>query len=200
VDRAQWSAALYRRELRQYDRALEVCERAIKQFPDEAANFHVERSNIYDTMGDKPNSERELVEALRLDPGHVGANNNLGYLLAQQGRDLQRALGLARKAAEGEQDNGGYRDSLGWAMRFGGWARSPRPASCGARRGTRQKSPRTRMTRSCPASRPASRPSSKRWPKTPSRRSRKALRSKVRNQKSATNLLHLRRNRIRSDL
>ena len=47
-------------------------------------------------------------------PDDVGASNDLGYLWADQGVHLQRALKMIRHALAAEPDNAAYRDSLGW--------------------------------------------------------------------------------------
>lgn len=59
-------------------------------------------------------AERHLRRALELDPKNALALNYLGYLLAEQGKDLQQALSYTRQAVSAENDNGAYLDSLGW--------------------------------------------------------------------------------------
>lgn len=49
-------------------------------------------------------------------PRDVGASNDLGYLLVDQGRSLERATRMIRFAVEAEPDNPAYRDSLGWSL------------------------------------------------------------------------------------
>ncbi|MFH1878069.1 MAG: tetratricopeptide repeat protein [Candidatus Omnitrophota bacterium] len=41
--------------------------------------------------------------------------NYLGYMYAEEGKDLDKALTMIRKALEIEPENGAYLDSLGWA-------------------------------------------------------------------------------------
>lgn len=55
-------------------------------------------------------------EALVHAPGYPGALNFLGYLLADNGRDLQEALGLITRALEQDPGNGAYVDSYGWVL------------------------------------------------------------------------------------
>jgi tetratricopeptide (TPR) repeat protein len=57
-----------------------------------------------------------LEQVLDEFPGDVGAMNDLGYLLADQGLQLQRALGMIQNAVACEPENFAYRDSLGWAL------------------------------------------------------------------------------------
>jgi tetratricopeptide (TPR) repeat protein len=55
-----------------------------------------------------------LNEALSLDPDNVNAMNSLGYIMAEEGKDLDRALLLCRRAVERRPENPSYLDSLGW--------------------------------------------------------------------------------------
>jgi tetratricopeptide (TPR) repeat protein len=49
-------------------------------------------------------------------PNDVGALNDLGYLLVDQRKCLERATEMIRIAVKAEPDNLAYRDSLGWAL------------------------------------------------------------------------------------
>ena len=49
-------------------------------------------------------------------PEDAAALNELGYLWADQGVHLDRALEMIRKAVAAEPDNAAYRDSLGWVL------------------------------------------------------------------------------------
>lgn len=55
---------------------------------------------LLDGMGRRGKAEDAFTIALALDPDRVVAANNLASLLAREGRDLDRALELARRAAE----------------------------------------------------------------------------------------------------
>ncbi len=65
--------------------------------------------------GNIDDSLEYLNKALSLDPENVNAMNSLGYILAESGRDLQKALSLCRGAVERRPENPAYLDSLGWA-------------------------------------------------------------------------------------
>lgn len=56
-----------------------------------------------------------LEQVLDEYPDDAGALNDLGYLWAERGVHLERALAMAQRAVEAEPDNPAYRDSLGWA-------------------------------------------------------------------------------------
>lgn len=73
-------------------------------------------SHLYVRINDQKAAEEVLEEALKVDPQHSSAANDLGYYLAQQGRDLDRADKLVRIAVKAEPDNQAFLDSLGWVM------------------------------------------------------------------------------------
>lgn len=54
-------------------------------------------------------------KALSFDEDNANALNGLGYVLAESGKDLQRALACCRKAVVAVPSNPAYLDSLGWA-------------------------------------------------------------------------------------
>ncbi len=59
-------------------------------------------------------SETKLLHILTLEPGHAPSNNDLGYLYAQQDKNLEEAEAMVKLALEKEPDNAAYIDSLGW--------------------------------------------------------------------------------------
>lgn len=56
-----------------------------------------------------------LEKAVRLDPENSNALNSLGYILADEGRDVLKGLSLCKRAVSKQPDNPAYLDSLGWA-------------------------------------------------------------------------------------
>ena len=57
--------------------------------------------------------EQVLEEVLAEDPDDPSVNNDLGYLYADQGKNLEKAEKMIRKAVEAEPDNDAYQDSMG---------------------------------------------------------------------------------------
>jgi tetratricopeptide (TPR) repeat protein len=58
----------------------------------------------------------ELYEkSLELDSDNATALNSMGFILADTGQDVMRALRLCRKAVDSKPHNAAYLDSLGWA-------------------------------------------------------------------------------------
>lgn len=72
-------------------------------------------SSVCVQLDDMPQAEEWLEQVLDEFPEDVGALNDLGYLWADQGKHLARALEMTRKAVAEEPDNVAYQDSLGWA-------------------------------------------------------------------------------------
>jgi tetratricopeptide (TPR) repeat protein len=73
-------------------------------------------SNIYVIKKEIPQAEEWLEQVLDEFPEDAAAMNDLGYLWADQGKNLPRALEMARFAVDAEPDNRSYQDSLGWAL------------------------------------------------------------------------------------
>lgn len=67
-----------------------------------------------------------LQRAIKLDPENANALNSLGFILAEEGRDLEQALEVCKKAVDRNPENSAYLDSLGWAHFKLGHAREAR--------------------------------------------------------------------------
>jgi tetratricopeptide (TPR) repeat protein len=80
------------------------------ELPD--ARFHL--GVFYYEIDRWEDAERELSEAVRLDPRHARALNFLGYSWVERDSRLEEALTLIERALEVEAWNGAYLDSLGW--------------------------------------------------------------------------------------
>ena len=55
-----------------------------------------------------------MKELVKLDPDNAPALNFLGYVYAEQGRNLEEAKEYLERAIKIEPTNGFYLDSLGW--------------------------------------------------------------------------------------
>jgi predicted Zn-dependent protease len=71
-------------------------------------------AHLYERVDRKAVTEEVLSQVLKLDPAHPAANNDLGYLWADEGRNLDEAETLIRAATASEPDNAAFLDSLGW--------------------------------------------------------------------------------------
>lgn len=107
-----------------WDKAEEVCNRVITEFPGVRRVPYVRYllSNVYTLSGDQRKSEEQLLLLLEADPQAVpreiiaAANNDLGYLWADEGRKLDEAEKMVRRALEINPDSAAYLDSLGWVL------------------------------------------------------------------------------------
>ena len=91
----------------------------LDRYPTNEEIVRVSRSGlsaIYVNRGDYAQGEAELEILFRKDPDDAGVNNDLGYLYADQGKNLEQAEAMIRKALEEDQENGAYLDSLGWVL------------------------------------------------------------------------------------
>jgi len=117
----------------QYDQAEQECNVMLKQFsqPGDVMEVRYLLSSVYSGKKKLDKSEEQLQLILKTDPANATANNDLGYLWADQGKNLQQAeemirlaidlerrqRKLIRELAEDEdQDNAAYVDSLGWVL------------------------------------------------------------------------------------
>jgi tetratricopeptide (TPR) repeat protein len=118
------------------DQAEAECQALLKEFtlPGEALEIHYLLSNVYNLARRLPQAEAELEACLKLDPNNATINNDLGFLWADQNKNLAEAEAMIRKAidldrknrqgalvlgpgAEKEQhDNACFIDSLGWVL------------------------------------------------------------------------------------
>src|SRR5262245_18670984 len=73
-------------------------------------------SNLCVIRRDIPPAVEWLQQVLDEFPDDPGANNDLGYLWADENQHLHRAYHMIRSAVAAEPDNYAYRDSLGWVL------------------------------------------------------------------------------------
>lgn len=88
-------------------------------------------SNIYSASKQQAKSEEQLQLILKIDPDNATVNNDLGYLWADQSKNLAVAEDMIRKAldldrtqrrrnpnfnVDDDKDNAAYVDSLGWVL------------------------------------------------------------------------------------
>lgn len=73
-------------------------------------------STIYQHMDQREVAEERLREAYKLDPTEIGINNDLGYLLADAGKNLDEAERMIRLALGQDPRMAAYQDSLAWVL------------------------------------------------------------------------------------
>jgi tetratricopeptide (TPR) repeat protein len=102
-----------------YEKAEAIFKDVIASYPEEerlVRNAQFSLSNIYVQQGDKVRGEKILEDVLKEDPEDTQANNDLGYLWADQGKNLEQARTMIEKALKEEPDNAAYLDSMGWVL------------------------------------------------------------------------------------
>lgn len=86
----------------------------------ESSSRNVAAKLLKGTLLDKAGRRQEAIQAYRgvveLRPENVIALNNLAYLLAVEGQDLDQALNFAQQAKEYNPENGLVDDTLGWVF------------------------------------------------------------------------------------
>ena len=70
----------------------------------------------YEAQGMGTQASQTLERALAIRPTDVTVNNNLGYMWADRGEQLDRAEKMIRLAVSGSPREASYLDSLGWVM------------------------------------------------------------------------------------
>ena len=102
--------------------------------PGELLDIHYLLAGIHTEAGRFLQAEAELAECLKIDPNNAAVNNDLGYLWADQNKNLSEAEAAIRKAIEQDRknrqnvltlrpdaeqefhDSACYFDSLGWVL------------------------------------------------------------------------------------
>jgi tetratricopeptide (TPR) repeat protein len=124
--------AMFLADLQRYDEAITDCERLLKDYKerDDVREIRSTLSVIYSQAKNYPKAEEQLQILIETDPNDATAHNDLGYLWADQGKNLTEAEKLVRRALEldhrqrttgkvledEDEDNAAYVDSLGWVL------------------------------------------------------------------------------------
>lgn len=95
--------------------AIEAYERGAELSPS-SAPILTKIGNIYMSEGDLSKASSEFQKALSIDPTFSVAANNLAWVYAEQGQNLDVALGLAQKAKAQNPDVPSFSDTLAWVM------------------------------------------------------------------------------------
>jgi len=90
-------------------------EVAVAANPDDAHLYHF-LGVLHQFAGSLNHAAENYDRAVRLAPDLAEAKNNLAYLLAEAGKDLDRAEQLAREAREQLGGNASVADTLGWVL------------------------------------------------------------------------------------
>ena len=95
------------------DEGLKELDVLIKKNPSNAGAYTV-KGMIYEKQGKLEDAKQNYAQALKVDPNNETAGNNLAFLLAEQGQDLNTALSWAQMARKKQPDTPAIADTLGW--------------------------------------------------------------------------------------
>jgi len=109
------TAALWA-EFRQWDKCLELVQQARRLGPVRRVDLLLLQSNALDQLQRPKEAIQVLREAQRLQPTFPMLQNNLGYMLLENGGDLQEARQLIEAAMKQDPKNGSTVDSWGWVL------------------------------------------------------------------------------------
>lgn len=108
---------------KRYREAADAYEELIRRYDDERKTdpdrklireARLSLSNVYVMLNELEQAEKPLEQILDEFPDDIGAMNDLGYLWADRGKNLELALDMIQKAVASDPDNQAYRDSMGW--------------------------------------------------------------------------------------
>jgi tetratricopeptide (TPR) repeat protein len=115
--------------LEKWDEAIALAKQLLDEFPATADQLQIRYTlaSTYWAAGKKKEGESQLRAILDIDPDHAAACNDLGFHLADQGRDLDDAEQLIRnailvdrfdrkKTGAAEPESAAFIDSLGWVL------------------------------------------------------------------------------------
>ena len=97
----------------QIDNAIELYSRLIKNRPDQPGP-HSLVGSLYEQQQKYDLAEKHYKKALEINPDYIPAVNNLAFLYADQDKNLNTALDLARQAKERFGKVPAIMDTLGW--------------------------------------------------------------------------------------
>lgn len=82
--------------------------------PDLLQSVLFDLGHAYERAAHIPKAIEAFQRLLNLQPDHPGANNYMGYMLAERGERLLEAKAMIERALKTEPENGAYLDSMGW--------------------------------------------------------------------------------------
>ncbi|WP_291319498.1 tetratricopeptide repeat protein [Desulfonatronospira sp.] len=112
-DRVYLFEAIVLEAMEKYSEARKVLENALEKWPGQT-DLLFRKGVVLDKSDKTEKSMLIMEEIIALDQEHHKALNYVGYTLAEQDRDLDRAMILIKRALELDPGNGYYIDSLAW--------------------------------------------------------------------------------------
>ena len=96
-----------------YEETLPVLEELAKKHPG-SLEAHFLLGVAHERSGAPERAAASFLRVLEINPEHDPTLNYLGYMWADRGENLDRALELIQRAVDIDPHNGAYIDSLGW--------------------------------------------------------------------------------------
>jgi tetratricopeptide (TPR) repeat protein len=93
--------------------AIEMFRRSAQAAPSDAAPL-LQLGLLLDGIGRREQAKPVYEQILKIDPGHAVALNNLAYIKAEEGVDLDQALTMAQRARQTQPNSDDIADTLGW--------------------------------------------------------------------------------------
>jgi len=106
-------------ELKKAARELALAEDAARKVKNEhffGVDYYLFYATLCEDMGLTDRALEEAGEALKLRPSDPVCLNFVGYVMADHGRELEKAEHLVRRALAAEPNNVAYLDSLAWTL------------------------------------------------------------------------------------
>jgi len=97
----------------QYEQALDIFTKLTQQDPKWAGGY-LRVGQIQERRTDWNDAEVAYQKVLQLEPANVVAKNNLAWVYAEHGGNIDVALRLAQEAKEARPDDPSVSDTLGW--------------------------------------------------------------------------------------
>ncbi|MBA4359095.1 MAG: hypothetical protein C0405_15370, partial [Desulfovibrio sp.] len=104
----------YLMEKKRLPEAREVLEASLQARPEDEDLLY-QYGAVLDRLGERKPALVVMQRIVDKNPEHADALNYIGYTLVEESRDLERALGLIKKADKLKPNNGYIVDSLAWA-------------------------------------------------------------------------------------
>lgn len=103
------------------EEALETFRQAIRQINEEsdtemATDIYAVTGDLLQELGQTAEACSCYESALKYSPSNILVLNNYAYLLAEEGRELEKAERMSRRAIEAEPDNATYLDTYAWTL------------------------------------------------------------------------------------
>ena len=107
---------------KRFDDARRLLDDRLQKNPSNAAALAAMRGTLFEAQGKTDEAKKDYQKALESDTNQIIAANNLAYILADQGRDLDTALRYAQSVRSRQPENPVIADTLGWVYyKMGRW-------------------------------------------------------------------------------